>query len=136
MKQTNVKQLMVPHHRRGAARAATPPQQNAQRRNPMVPGPVRPLIQQVRRDLTRNPERMPNLERILRSMASSADWLTPGLRQGDEGHYRRHEIWRDHEFDFWVGTVVWNPGQRSCIHAHRSWGWVAVLHLERKITRS
>ncbi|QGZ61733.1 cysteine dioxygenase family protein [Paraburkholderia acidisoli] len=63
---------------------------------------------------------------LTRALAEPA-LLAPAQREGLAGTYRRHVIAADACGRYTVAALVWQPGQASPIHAHRTWCGYAVL---------
>lgn len=53
--------------------------------------------------------------------------VTARQREGSDTAYRRHVIAADPEGRYAVAALVWQPGQASPVHAHRTWCGYAVL---------
>ena len=90
------------------------------------PAELRALIERI--DAALDAERaMP--ERIvdgLCKVTAQTTWLPPDRRRADHANYARHILWCDPRDRFSVLSIVWNPGQKSPIHAHRTWCAVGV----------
>jgi predicted metal-dependent enzyme (double-stranded beta helix superfamily) len=90
------------------------------------PAELRALIERI--DAALDAERaMPG--RILDALCkvtAQTSWLPPDRRRADHANYARHILWCDPRDRFSVLSIVWNPGQKSPIHAHRTWCAVGV----------
>lgn len=53
-------------------------------------------------------------------------WLPEAFRQPAEDRYRQHILYVAENGAFSVVSLVWRPGQKTCIHNHASWCVVGV----------
>lgn len=62
----------------------------------------------------------------LGAVTAQADWLPPDRRRANHDNYARHILWCDLAGRFSILSIVWDHGQQSPIHGHRTWCAVAV----------
>jgi predicted metal-dependent enzyme (double-stranded beta helix superfamily) len=105
------------------------PKSNAKRTMPIEnpPPELQTLIERLDAALGAGEAAMP--ERVMAALGkltAQSTWLPPDRRRADHVHYARHILWCDPRERFSVLSIVWNPGQKSPIHAHRTWCAVGV----------
>jgi predicted metal-dependent enzyme (double-stranded beta helix superfamily) len=59
--------------------------------------------------------------------AAPQDLLEPSQRRGTPTGYARHVLHADPAGRFTIVSLVWEPGQASPVHAHRTWCGYAVV---------
>jgi predicted metal-dependent enzyme (double-stranded beta helix superfamily) len=62
----------------------------------------------------------------LRAVTVQTDWLPPDRRRANHDNYARHILWCDLAGRFSILSIVWDAGQQSPIHGHRTWCAVGV----------
>ncbi|HEY2021311.1 cysteine dioxygenase family protein [Paraburkholderia sp.] len=68
-----------------------------------------------------------SMRSALAKAAAQADLLEPAQREGAAERYRRHLLAADPLGRYAIAALVWQPGQRSPVHAHHTWCGYAVL---------
>jgi predicted metal-dependent enzyme (double-stranded beta helix superfamily) len=66
-------------------------------------------------------------EALLRDLLDHDDWLPPELARSSSESYRQYLLHCDPLERFSVVSFVWEPGQRTPIHDHLTWGLVGQL---------
>lgn len=62
----------------------------------------------------------------LRTAVTGERWLPPDRRRANHECYARHLLYGDPQGRFSILAIVWDQGQASPIHAHRTWCAFAV----------
>lgn len=94
---------------------------------------VRTLDQVV---ATTTPARQPAAVAVaLAPYLGREDLLRDVDRRGSRDHYRTNVVYVDPRGTYSIVALVWQPGQRTPIHSHRSWCVVGV-HEGRELERS
>jgi 3-mercaptopropionate dioxygenase len=63
---------------------------------------------------------------VLRSHLRQRDWLRPEDQEPDPSAYRQHVLHVAPDGAFSIASLVWLPGQATCIHDHVCWCVVGV----------
>jgi predicted metal-dependent enzyme (double-stranded beta helix superfamily) len=66
----------------------------------------------------------------LSEAVASEPWLPPERRRANHDCFERHLLYGDPEGKFSILSLVWNHGQHSPIHSHRTWCAMAVYNGE------
>ena len=69
-------------------------------------------------------------ERLLRDLVRHDDWLPGAFAVPSPESYRQYLLYCDPLERFSVVSFVWQPGQRTPIHDHLTWGLVGVMRGE------
>ena len=70
--------------------------------------------------------------RLLRDLIAHDDWLPPDLTRSSAEGYRQYLLHCDPLERFCVVSFVWEPGQRTPVHDHLTWGLVGQLRGEER----
>jgi len=62
----------------------------------------------------------------LRAVTAQTNWLPPDRRRANHDNYARHILWCDLAGRFSILSIVWDAGQQSPVHGHRTWCAVGV----------
>ena len=60
------------------------------------------------------------------TLARGRGWLWPEHREPGISDYRQHVLYTSSDGGFSIASLVWQPGQRTCIHDHVCWCVVGV----------
>jgi predicted metal-dependent enzyme (double-stranded beta helix superfamily) len=70
--------------------------------------------------------------RLLGALIAHDDWLPPACAVPSEASYRQYLLHCDPLERFCVVSFVWQPGQRTPVHDHLTWGLVGQLRGEER----
>jgi 3-mercaptopropionate dioxygenase len=63
---------------------------------------------------------------VLRARLRRRNWLPPEDQEPDPTDYRQHVLYLAPDRSFSIASLVWLPGQATCIHDHVCWCVVGV----------
>lgn len=78
-------------------------------------------VEQCRVSTASLPELAEQVRRRLGSLIQNPDFLVPQFRVAEDDRYKQHVVYVAPDGGFSVVSLVWKPGQSTCIHDHVSW---------------
>jgi predicted metal-dependent enzyme (double-stranded beta helix superfamily) len=100
-----------------------------------VPAPLEQLIGDVRAAVKRPAVMERLITEALYDAVSGPDWVPPERRRANHECYARHLLYGDAEYGFSILLLVWDHGQYSPVHSHRTWCAIGVYDGELTETR-
>ena len=97
-------------------------------------GPLREFVQAMTALVDASPDDEPLLldrgSALLRELVARDAWLPDDFARPSDDGYRQYLLHCDPRERFCVVSFVWQPGQRTPLHDHTTWGLVAPLRGE------